>query len=179
MTIGIAAFDTAIGQCGLAWGDDGIRSVMLPSRSELGIEGDLRGRHPDGEPIPAPSPIQQAIDRMVRLLAGESADDLRDIRVDFGDASDFSRQVWETTRTVGPGETTTYSEIAKRLGQPHAAREVGQALGRNPVPIIVPCHRVLGAGGKLVGFSAPGGVQTKITMLQVEGAAFEGQPALF
>ncbi|MBV9869611.1 MAG: methylated-DNA--[protein]-cysteine S-methyltransferase [Frankiaceae bacterium] len=179
MTLGMTGFHTAIGECGVAWGDDGIRSVMLPSHSELGIAGELRKRHGDGEPLPPPSPIQQAIDRMVRLLAGESADDLRDVAIDFGEASDFSRQVWEITRTVGPGETTTYGEIARQLGQPHAAREVGQALGRNPVPIIVPCHRVLGAGGKLVGFSAPGGVHTKIRMLHIEGAAFEGQPALF
>jgi methylated-DNA-[protein]-cysteine S-methyltransferase len=179
MDIGISSFDTAIGECGVAWGEDGIRSVMLPSRSERGIPDDLRARHPDGESLPPPSPIQDAIDRMVRLLAGETRDDLRDVPVDYGDASDFSRRVWEATRTVTPGETTTYGEIAKQIGQPHASREVGQALGRNPVPIIVPCHRVLGAGGKLVGFSAPGGVQTKLTILRVEGAAFEGQPALF
>jgi methylated-DNA-[protein]-cysteine S-methyltransferase len=112
-------------------------------------------------------------------LTGESKDDLSDIVVDFGDASDFSCAVWSATRTVGPGNTTTYGEIAKQLGQPHTARDVGQALGRNPVPIIVPCHRVLGAGGKMVGFSAPGGVNTKTRMLHIEGAAFEGQPALF
>jgi methylated-DNA-[protein]-cysteine S-methyltransferase len=118
------------------------------------------------------------MERIGKVLAGEP-DDLRDVPVDFGAAPEFSRQVWELTRSVTPGHTTTYGDIATRLGYPHASREVGQALGRNPVPVIVPCHRVLGAGGKLVGFSAPGGVGTKLRLLAIEGAEPNGQPALF
>jgi methylated-DNA-[protein]-cysteine S-methyltransferase len=179
MPLGFATFPTAIGHCGVAWTAAGICDVLLPEGEETAIRTRLARRHPDatlGEP---PPDVATAIVRMTSVLAGEP-DDLRDITVDLAGASEFAQRVWETTRAVGPGETTTYGDIAAQLAMPNGAREVGQALGRNPVPLIVPCHRVLGAGGKLVGFSAPGGVETKLRMLGIEGAATpDGQTALF
>jgi methylated-DNA-[protein]-cysteine S-methyltransferase len=176
MVSGFARFGTAIGECAVAWTERGVCAVMLPSADDVGA--DMQRRFPDTPEAAPPPQIKATIDRMVGVLAGAS-DDLRDVTVDLADASEFAQRVWAATREITPGKTTTYGEIAQRLGQPHAAREVGQALGRNPVPIVVPCHRVLGAGGRMVGFSAPGGVTTKLRMLQIEGAAFEGQPALF
>jgi methylated-DNA-[protein]-cysteine S-methyltransferase len=139
----------------------------------------LLRQHPGASLAPLPEHVRHAVERISSLLAG-SADDLRDIEVDDSTCSEFARRVYAAARGVGPGQTTTYGEIASQLGAPQAAREVGQALGHNPMPIIVPCHRVLGAGGKLVGFSGPGGVQTKLRMLAIEGAAApDGQTALF
>jgi methylated-DNA-[protein]-cysteine S-methyltransferase len=179
MSSGIALFPTTIGACGVAWSDVGICNVLLPESSDPATRDELLRRYPGAAPAEPPPEVAAAITRMTNLLDGD-ADDLRDVEVDFGDTSDFAQQVWKITRSVGPGETTTYGDIAQRMAMPHAAREVGQALGRNPVPIIVPCHRVLGAGGKLVGFSAPGGVATKLRILGIEGAAApDGQTALF
>jgi methylated-DNA-[protein]-cysteine S-methyltransferase len=179
MATGIALFATTIGTCGVAWTEAGICSVLLPEAADGATRGELLRRYPDAVATEPPTEIATAIARMTNLLGGAS-DDLRDIGVDFGPTAEFAQQVWEITRTVGPGQTTTYGEIAHRMQMPHAAREVGQALGRNPVPIIVPCHRVLGAGGRMVGFSAPGGVATKLRILGIEGAAApDGQTALF
>jgi methylated-DNA-[protein]-cysteine S-methyltransferase len=107
---------------------------------------------------------------MTALLSG-TPDPMDDVVIDLGAISDFRRGVYEIARTVGPGDTITYGEIAARLNNPSSAREVGQALGANPVPLIVPCHRVLAAGGKLGGFSARGGVTTKSKLLAIEGAS--------
>ena len=115
---------------------------------------------------------------MLQLLKGEAAD-LADIPLDLEAAPEFHRKVYEVARTIPPGRTMTYGEIARRLGVPHESREVGQALGRNPVAIIVPCHRVLGADGKMGGFSATGGVSTKRRMLEIEGAPEVGAGPLF
>lgn len=179
MTTGLAVFPTEIGPCAIAWGPTGICGIALPERTESATVERLRHQHPDASPSAPPDDVRRAVERITDLLAGR-ADDLRDIDVDDSSCSEFARRVYAAARGVGPGQTTTYGEIASRLGSPHAAREVGQALGHNPLPIIVPCHRVLGAGGKLVGFSAPGGVQTKLRMLAIEGAAApDGQTALF
>jgi len=127
----------------------------------------------------APPPgVKRAIDLVQSLLAGNMAD-LQDIPLDLADVPDFHRKVYEVARTIPPGQTLTYGEIARRIGAPHEAREVGQALGRNPVAIIVPCHRVLGADGKMGGFSAAGGVATKRRILEIEGAAALGAGPLF
>jgi methylated-DNA-[protein]-cysteine S-methyltransferase len=178
MATGIALFATAIGSCGIAWTDAGIRGVQLPEATEAASQTRLSRQHP-GATISTPPPdIEQAIDRICRLLAGE-ADDLRDLEVDLAGVPEFNRRVYDVARGVGPGHTTTYGEIAATLGSPRAAREVGQALGRNPVPLIVPCHRVLAAGGKVGGFSAQGGVTTKLRLLDIEGAEPGGQASLF
>ena len=120
------------------------------------------------EAMPPPD-VQQAIAAMVSLLAGEPAD-LSFVALDMEGVPDFHRRVYEVARTIPPGATLSYGEIAARLGDPGSARAVGQALGRNPFPIVVPCHRVLAAGGRTGGFSARGGTKTKLTLLAIEGA---------
>jgi methylated-DNA-[protein]-cysteine S-methyltransferase len=122
--------------------------------------------------------MQRVIDRVLALLAGEPVD-LSDVPLDFGEAPDFHKRAYEVARTIPPGHTMTYGEIAKRLGVPNESREVGQAMGKNPIAIIMPCHRVLGADGKMGGFSANGGVATKRRILEIEGAAALGAGPLF
>ena len=122
--------------------------------------------------------VQRAIDRVLALLAGQRVD-LADLPLDLSAVADFERRVYEVARTIPPGATMTYGEIARRLDAPAEARAVGQALGRNPVAIIVPCHRVLGADGSMGGFSAPGGVSTKRRILEIEGAAVLSAGPLF
>ncbi|HVW39938.1 MAG TPA: methylated-DNA--[protein]-cysteine S-methyltransferase [Amycolatopsis sp.] len=174
---GFAVFDTAIGHCGIAWGERGVVSVRLPDRDAEQTRARLRARFPEAGEDPAPAPIRRAIDEIRALLRGEPLD-LADIDLDLTGVPEFHQQVYQVARTIPPGKTLTYGEVATRLGMPGSAQAVGQALGRNPFPIVVPCHRVLGAGGKMVGFSAPGGVDTKRRMLVIEGAQPE-EPTLF
>jgi methylated-DNA-[protein]-cysteine S-methyltransferase len=122
--------------------------------------------------------VQRAIDRIVALLRG-AADDLADIALDLDGIAEFNARVYAVARTIPPGATLTYGDIAGRLGTPGLAREVGQAMGQNPFPPIVPCHRVVAAGGKTGGFSARGGVATKLRMLAIEGAQIDGTLPLF
>jgi methylated-DNA-[protein]-cysteine S-methyltransferase len=171
-------FATAIGTCGIAWGAHGISGVSLPERQETRLRARFKARFPDAEEIsPSPS-IGRTIDRIQALLRGEG-DDLRDIVLDDGELPEFNKLVYDIARRIPPGATRTYGDIAKELGDPLLAREVGQALGRNPFPIIVPCHRVLAAGGKTGGFSATGGVETKFRMLAIERAKTDNTPSLF
>jgi methylated-DNA-[protein]-cysteine S-methyltransferase len=169
-----AFFDTAIGRCALAWNEAGICAVLLPA-SDAAMRKRIRALHPDAEEQAPPPETAAARDLIVQLLKGENVD-LSGIRIDIGRVPSFHAQVFEVARTIRPGETLTYGEIAHRIGAPQEAREVGQALGQNPFPIIVPCHRVLGKGGKMVGFSAPGGITTKRRLLAIEGAL---PPSLF
>ena len=120
------------------------------------------------ETTPTPD-IARAIDAVVALMRGDAVD-LRFIAIDLDGLPDFHQRVYDIARTIPPGVTLTYGEVAKRVGDPGSARAVGQALGRNPIPVIVPCHRVLAAGGKTGGFSAPGGSATKLNLLAIEGA---------
>src|SRR5450755_4298853 len=164
-------FETAIGTCGVAWSEAGLTEVLLPrSRS---LTGD---RHIDRDDVPGT--VRDAIGAIVALLDGERPD-LRDIALDELPLDDFRRRVYAVTREVGPGQTATYGEIARAIGTPGAARAVGAALGQNPYPIVVPCHRVLAADGSLHGFSAPGGITTKRRLLEIEGAPGFTQDALF
>ena len=118
------------------------------------------------------------MDSVHALLSG-ARETLEDIAVDAGAPDAFSRAVYAMTRAIPPGKTRTYGELAVDLGDRALAQAVGQALGRNPIPIIIPCHRVVGAGGRMTGFSAPGGVSTKLKMLQIEGAIVSPAPSLF
>ena len=127
---------------------------------------------------PLPPTVQRAIDGIRALLGGQAVD-LGFVELDFDGVADFDRRVYEEIRSIPPGRTMTYGEVATRLGEPGAARAVGQALGRNPFAIVVPCHRVVAAGAKLGGFSARGGVATKRRLLAIEGAAAAGPPSLF
>jgi methylated-DNA-[protein]-cysteine S-methyltransferase len=173
---GFALFDTAIGRCGVAWSDRGIAGVRLPEADDEQTRARMLQRYPTaGETIP-PLEVRQLIDRITALLDGEQCD-LSIIPLDMDGVPPFHRRVYEVARQIPPGATLSYGEIAARLGAPRAARAVGQALGQNPFPIVVPCHRVLAAGGKPGGFSAHGGLATKLRMLAIEGAQVNGAPA--
>jgi methylated-DNA-[protein]-cysteine S-methyltransferase len=171
-------FDTPIGACGIAWNAKGIAGFHLPLSTAEATRSRLQQRWKGADESAPPPGVQRVIDRVLALLSGEAID-LTDIPVDLGDAPEFHRRVYEVARTIPPGRTMTYGEIAKLLGAPHESREVGQALGRNPIAIIVPCHRVLGADGKMGGFSASGGVATKRRILEIEGAAALSAGPLF
>ena len=175
---GFALFDTAIGKCGIAWGERGIVGVQLPEGGEPETRARMLYRFPAaGETAPPPE-VKHALDSIVALLHGK-ANDLSTIALDMDDVSPFHRRVYEEARAIPPGKTLSYGDIAVRLGARGAARAVGQALGQNPFPIVVPCHRVLAAGAKIGGFSAHGGTATKLRMLAIEGAQVNGVPALF
>jgi methylated-DNA-[protein]-cysteine S-methyltransferase len=171
-------FITAIGACGIAWSDEGITSVSLPEKQEMTLRARFKTRFPEAVEAPPPPAVAQAIERIQALFQG-ARDDLHDIVLDEADLPPFNKRVYDIARRIPPGATRTYGEIAKELGDPLLAREVGQALGRNPFPIIVPCHRVLAAGGKTGGFSATGGVETKFRMLAIERAKTDNAPSLF
>jgi methylated-DNA-[protein]-cysteine S-methyltransferase len=176
--VAYALFDTAIGRCAILWGERGITALSLPEKSETQMRARI-GRHfPDAHEA-APSPdIASAIDRIRALLEG-GRDNLTDLALDMQGQPEFHQRVYQLARAIPPGETKTYGEIAAALGDKTLTRAVGQALGRNPWPIVVPCHRVLAANGKTGGFSADGGVDTKMRMLTIEGAGKSTEPQLF
>ena len=179
--LGFTLFDTAVGRCGIAWGARGIRGVQLPEGRDLDTRARLLKRFPEAAEALPPTEVQQALDRIVALLQGE-ASDLSVIALDMEGVPPFHRRVYEVARTIGPGETLSYGDIAAKVGSPGAARAVGQAMGRNPFSIVVPCHRVLAAGGKIGGFSADGGITRKLRLLALEGTSvatksFEGDGA--
>jgi methylated-DNA-[protein]-cysteine S-methyltransferase len=177
--ISFAIFETAIGACGIAWGERGIAAVQLPEASEPKTRARLQRRFPEAREAPPTPEVQHAIDGITVLLRGE-ASDLSAVRLDVEDLPAFSRRVYEVARAIPPGATLSYGEIAAKLGEPpQTARDVGQALGQNPIPIIVPCHRVLAANGKPGGFSASGGVTTKLRLLTIERAKTSDAPTLF
>jgi methylated-DNA-[protein]-cysteine S-methyltransferase len=175
---GYALYDTTIGRCGIAWTPRGIVAACLPEADERRTRARLARRCPGGAEQSPPPAVQRAIDRVVALLRG-AADDLVDIALDMDRVPEFDARVYAVARTIPPGATLTYGDIAKRLDAPGLAREVGQAMGKNPFPPIVPCHRVVAAGGKTGGFSARGGVATKLRMLAIEGAQIDGTLPLF
>jgi methylated-DNA-[protein]-cysteine S-methyltransferase len=171
-------FETAIGTCAVAWSEKGLVGVQLPSANAKALRARMLRRHPGAvEAVPTP-PVRNAIAAMQALMVGESVD-LDNIELDMDGVPDFNRRVYAIARAVPPGSTITYGAIAKQLGDPLLARDVGQALGQNPFTIVIPCHRVMAAGGKFGGFSAYGGVETKRRMLQIEGALADDQPSLF
>ena len=176
-TYSFSLFDTAIGTCGIVWTARGIAGVQIHNASELATRATLLRRFAGAEETTPPAQVQRAIDGIVALLRGEKRD-LSDVTIDADDSPEFNRKVYDIARTIPPGSTLTYGEIAERLGDKLLARDVGQALGKNPIPLIVPCHRVLAAGGKTGGFSAPGGVISKLRLLTIEGAQPSG-PTLF
>jgi methylated-DNA-[protein]-cysteine S-methyltransferase len=172
---GFALFDTAIGRCGIAWGSRGVLGVQLPEAREAATRARVLRRFPDASEATPPALIRRAIDGIVALLGGQAAD-LSAVALDMDSVSPFHRRVYEIARAIPPGATASYGELAARLGAPGAARAVGQALGRNPFAIVVPCHRVLAAGSKVGGFSANGGVATKLRLLSIEAESANGEP---
>jgi methylated-DNA-[protein]-cysteine S-methyltransferase len=173
-----AVFDTPIGPCGIVWGERGISGVQLPMGSEDKTRKRIHQRNGNISEQAPTAEVRSAIEAIVGLLAGKP-NDLSGIVLDLDGVPEFDRGVYDIARTIPPGKTMTYGDIAKKLGGVELSRDVGQALGHNPCPIVVPCHRVLAAGNKPGGFSANGGVVTKLKMLQIEGAAVNHTPSLF
>jgi methylated-DNA-[protein]-cysteine S-methyltransferase len=166
---GYCLFETALGPGAVAWGDRGIVGIQLPESDEQHLRARIRRRFADASEAEPPLEVATAIGRMRELLDGQPTD-LSEVSLDMSRVPELAQRVYAVARTIRPGETLTYGQIANKLGDPLLAREVGQALARNPFPIVVPCHRVLAAGGKLGGFSAPGGVATKQKLLALERA---------
>ncbi len=162
-------FETARGFCGLAWSEAGITRLQLPAPGAAAAERHLLRRVPEARPGEPPPEIAGTVAAIRRYFTGEAVD-FGPVRLDLREQDAFFARIYAALRRVGWGETTTYGALARQLGAgPEAARDVGQAMARNPVPLIIPCHRVLAAGGKLGGFSAPGGADTKAHMLELEG----------
>ncbi len=170
-------FSTPLGNCGIAWCGDVVVATHLPEKTSAATAARLAARAGASEGKPPPG-IQRAIESIIALLEGARTD-LGYIVCDFSRIEAFAARVYTATRAIPAGETLTYGAIALQLGDKQLAQNVGRALGRNPLPIIVPCHRVIGANGKLTGFSAYGGVETKLRILTIEGARIGETPGLF
>lgn len=165
MSSGFTEFETPVGRCGIAWDERAITGVWLPGTRRL------------RESVEPPARVEGVIEAVVALLEGERRD-LSWVSLDMEGIPDFDRRVYEVARTIPPGATASYGDVAARLGSPNAGRDVGRALARNPFAIVVPCHRVVGTGGEVGGFSAAGGVGTKEQLLAIEGSRAE-QTSLF
>jgi methylated-DNA-[protein]-cysteine S-methyltransferase len=162
-------FETANGFCGIAWNDVGVTRFRLPDQTADMATRNLLRRLPDAEPGTPPQPIADAIAAAKRYFAGEKIE-FSDVALDLEGQDELFLKIYDAARRVGYGQTTTYGTLAKQLGGDwEMARDVGQAMAKNPVPLIIPCHRVLTAGGKVGGFSAPGGADSKVRMLELEG----------
>ncbi len=164
---GFTLFDTPLGRCAIAWGERGVVGLQLPEARESSTRARIRQRFPEAVETTPPREVKRTIGAVAALLRGRKAD-LTKVVLDMDAVSPFHRRVYETARDIPAGQTLSYGEVAVQLGSPNSARAVGQALGRNPFPIVVPCHRVLAAGGKAGGFTAEGGVDTKMRMLEME-----------
>ncbi len=176
--LGFALFETALGDCGIAWGAGALQGVQLPEADAAHSRARMQRRFPGVAELPPPPWVEQIQARVQALLQGQ-ADSLLDVPLDMTGVPPFHQRVYEVARAIAPGRTLTYGEVAAALGEPGAARAVGQALGHNPFAPIVPCHRVLAAGSRGGGFSATGGVDTKLRMLLNESARFGAAPGLF
>lgn len=152
------SFHTAIGTCGLSWNEKGLTSFVFPK------EGNARVKSSST----APAWIKKLVAQVKAHLKGD-AQDFSKVPVDFGDSSELRRSVYKTIQKIPAGKVLSYKELAIKIGKPNASRAVGTALGKNPIPLIVPCHRIITSSGKLGGFSAPGGVAVKIDLLEREG----------
>lgn len=179
-TEGFALFPTALGHCGIAWGPRGLTGVYLPEPTEAALRARMARQFPDCSETDPPTHVQEAMDDVVALLSGTAREprDLTHLVLDMEGIPPFHQRVYEVARRIPPGRTMTYGEVARLLGDAGASRAVGQALGANPFAPVVPCHRVLAAKNGSGGFSAPGGIDTKLRMLLNERAQF-GEPGLF
>ncbi|MGA7261295.1 MAG: methylated-DNA--[protein]-cysteine S-methyltransferase [Stellaceae bacterium] len=162
-------FEAAGGFCGIAWNDAGITRFQLPTKSVEATEQILLRRVPGAKPDAPTLEVAEAVAAAKRYFEGEKVD-FTGFRLDLGEQDPLFERIYAAARRIGWGRTTTYGALAKELGAgPEAARDVGQAMAKNPVALIIPCHRVLAAGGKVGGFSAPGGSAAKRRMLALEG----------
>jgi methylated-DNA-[protein]-cysteine S-methyltransferase len=176
------SFETSLGACGLAWTPRGVAWIRLPVVPEGAPGGSaamdrmLAEQFPDAR-LAEPTPCARvAIDAITRSLAGADTD-FNAIVLDDHDVPPFARRVYAEARRIPRGETRSYGDLARALGKPGASRAVGQALGRNPFPLVVPCHRVVARGGAAGGFTAPGGLTTKARLLAIEGMNVAWGPA--
>jgi methylated-DNA-[protein]-cysteine S-methyltransferase len=176
--IGYFLFETPVGTCGIAWRGAKVIATQLPERDAAATGARLERRVAGAVPMEPPDFVRRAVAAIVALTEG-AREDLRAIPIDLSGVGDFERRVYEVALGIMPGETLTYGAVAAKIGEPGAARAVGKALGLNPLPIIVPCHRVLAADGKTGGFSANGGVETKLKLLTIEKAKTDDAPSLF
>lgn len=171
-----AVFETEAGFCAIGWTEAGIARFQLPDTTSGAAERNMLRRFPSARRDTPPPPVAAVIAAAQRYFAGEVVD-FSDIALDLDGQDDFFRRVYAALRTVGYGRTTTYGTLAKELGAgPEVARDVGQAMAKNPIPLLIPCHRVLAAGGKVGGFSAPGGADSKVKMLALEGIDLSPPP---
>jgi methylated-DNA-[protein]-cysteine S-methyltransferase len=176
--LGYTVFDTAVGRCGIAWGELGVLGVQLPEAREIETRRRLFQIFPDTRELRPPPEIQNAIDGIAALLRGKAAD-FSEVRLDMSGVRPFDERVYDFTRTIARGETLTYGEVAARLKASGAVHSVAQALSRNPFMLIVPCHRVLEAGGYADRISPNGGSISKRRLLSIEGAGSPGSKTLF
>lgn len=176
---GYTLFDTAIGRCGVAWGERGLIAVGLPEGQDAETRERLTRHAREARELSPPPHVQATVDGIVALTNG-AAVGFADVELELDRTPAFHRAVYEVARTIPVGATLTYGDITRRLNaDPGAARAVGQALGRNPWPIVVPCHRVVAAGGRLGGFSARGGTDTKLRLLAIERVHADAGLTLF
>jgi methylated-DNA-[protein]-cysteine S-methyltransferase len=174
-----ALFESPIGDCAVVWDERrSLIGVYLPEADAQATRSRIQRRFAGAVETAPPPDVQAAIDAIGELLRGGD-NDLRSVDLDMSRLPQFNQQVYAIARAIPPGHIRTYGEIAAQLGDPLLARAVGQALGANPFPIVVPCHRVMAAGGKSGGFSAPGGLMTKLKLLEIERAPLGGSPGLF
>ena len=174
---GFTLFDTAIGRCGVAWTARGIARITLPETSDAAIRQRLARDTPGAAEADPPPAIAAAIERITSHLGGTPAA-LDELALDLDGVPEFHREVYAAARRIPSGQTVSYGALARSLGKPGAARAIGQAMGRNPFPVVVPCHRILAANHAPGGFSAHGGVETKARLLAAEGFTLAIQPEL-
>lgn len=167
--------DTALGAIGLAWCERGIRRLALPQRDRNRLEHRISSLSGSAEHAEPPRSIAGVIDLISRYATGEAVD-FNDVALDLRGIDSFCLDIYAAARRLAHGEVVTYGTLSDRAGHPGKARETGEALGRNPIPLIIPCHRILAAGGKIGGFSAPGGTATKRKLLELEGVQFGPPP---
>ena len=170
-------FDTAIGRCGIAWSHTGIVGVQLPEAREIETRGRLFQLYPEARETRPTANAEAAIDGIVALLRGETGD-FADVTLDMSGIHVFDQRTYQVTRQIPRGETRTYGEVAARLGTPSAVRSVAHAIGRNPFVLIVPCHRVLEAGGYADRMSPHGGLISKRRLLSIEGTGSSASKTL-
>lgn len=178
MSPAFTIFATAIGDCAIAWNAVGLTGVWLPDTSGTRLRARIVSRRPGVVEAPPPGTMKQAVGAITALLQGERID-LSAIPIDDTTLDAFDARVYNAARTIPPGRVVTYAALAERVSATASARDVGQSLGRNPFPIVVPCHRIVAAGGQLGGFSAPGGTTTKRRLLTIEDARLDGASDLF
>jgi methylated-DNA-[protein]-cysteine S-methyltransferase len=168
-------FDTVIGTCGVAWNARGLRGVQLPEKNRATTEQRLAKKSGSSGAADPPAAVTALVADIRNYLAGQKID-FSAVAVDLDGIEGLRRRIYQALRGIAFGRTVTYGDLAKSLGSSdwEGARDVGEAMGRNPMPIVIPCHRVLAAGGKLGGFSAYGGTTTKQKLLALEGVRFDG-----